>query len=116
MGSEGGGRKEGGWSGGGVGSSLCPHFVSSLSCCRPILLSCCRCTSLLHVAVTYNRQQRTMTNVIICCLVGPFAAIMFAVVHHRLVVIMLWYCVLWSHFSSEVCCGCVHKIYHNDKQ
>ena len=90
MGSEGGERGDrvassegGGSSGGGVGSSLFPPFVSSLLCRRPVLSSCCCRASLSHVAVAYNKQRRTMTNVVIHRLVDPFVAVVFAVVHCR---------------------------------
>ena len=89
-------------------------LLSCPRCC--VVVPYCRRASLSHVAVAYNQQQRTTTNVVVRRLVGPFAAVVFAVVHCRLVVVMSWYCVSWSRFGGDVCCGCVHKIYHDDKR
>ena len=66
----------------------------------------CHHASLLHVAAAYNTQWQMMMNVVVCHLVGPFAAVMFAVIHCHLVVIMWWCHVSWSHFSSDIVVLC----------
>ena len=89
----------------GCGLIIIASFHALVGCRRPVLSSCCRRTLLSHVAVAYNKQQRTMTTVVVRCLVGPFAAIVFAVVHRRLVVVMSWCrvsCVMVAFHSGDI--------------
>ena len=68
-----------GWSDGGVGSSSCPRA----SFCALVVVPSSRIVVVHH-------------------LVGPFAAVVFTVVHHCLVVIMSWRRVSWSRFSGDI--------------
>ena len=68
----------------------CPRCCVVVPYCGRVVVARCRRASLSHVAVAYNKQRRTTTLVVVRHLVGPFAAVVFAVVHRRLVVVMLW--------------------------